>query len=109
MSKITHNEAREILNKIYYHCEDVPRQEELEQYFLQQEQLENAYEYQKNLAEKYKDDFMGAELSWNLATEKLEKQQKLLELYKKLYNGCTDYHDYDELKEIQKQIKELEK
>lgn len=37
-----------------------------------------------------------------------EKQEKLLELYIKIYNGCTDYHDYDELKEIQKQIKELE-
>ena len=44
------------------------------------------------------------------ATNNKQKQkQKLLELYKKLYNGCTDYHDYDELKEIQKQIKELEK
>ena len=44
----------------------------------------------------------------NNALEQARKQQKLLELYKKLYNGCTDYHDYDELKEIQKQIKELE-
>ena len=42
------------------------------------------------------------------ALEHAQKQEKLLELYKKLYNGCTDYHDYDELKEIQKQIKELE-
>ncbi len=45
----------------------------------------------------------------NNALKQARKQDKLLELYKKLYNGCTDYHDYDELKEIQKQIKELEK
>lgn len=41
MSKITHEQAREILNKIYYHCKDIPRQEDLEQYILQQERLEN--------------------------------------------------------------------
>lgn len=39
--KITHEQARQILNKIYYHCKDIPRQEDLEQYFLQQERLEN--------------------------------------------------------------------
>ncbi len=40
--------------------------------------------------------------------ERLKKQEKLLELYIKIYNGITDYHDYDELSELQKQIKELE-
>ena len=40
MSKITHDQARNILNKIYYYCEDIPRQEELEQYILQQEKQE---------------------------------------------------------------------
>lgn len=42
------------------------------------------------------------------ALQQAQKQEKLLELYIKIYNGITDYHDYDELKEIQKQIKELE-
>ena len=40
--------------------------------------------------------------------ERLKKQEKLLELYIKIYNGITDYHDYDELSELQKEIKELE-
>ena len=40
MSKITHDQARNILNKIYHYCEYIPRQEELEQYILQQEKQE---------------------------------------------------------------------
>lgn len=42
------------------------------------------------------------------ALEQAQKQEQLLELYKKIYNGITDYHDYDELSELQKQIKEIE-
>ena len=44
----------------------------------------------------------------NNALEQAQKQEKLLELYKKIYNGITDYHYYDELSELQKEIKELE-
>ena len=42
------------------------------------------------------------------AIEQAQKKEKLLELYIKIYNGITDYHDYDELSELQKEIKELE-
>lgn len=47
--KITHEQAREILNKIYYHCKDIPRQEDLEQYFLQQEKQEKLLELYREL------------------------------------------------------------
>ena len=42
------------------------------------------------------------------ALKQAQKQEKLLEIYIKIYNGITDYHDYDELSELQKEIKELE-
>lgn len=50
MSKITHEQVRNILNKIYIYCEDIPRQEELEQYILQQEKQEKLLELYKELA-----------------------------------------------------------
>ena len=50
MNKITHDQVRNILNKIYYYCDDIPRQEELEQYILQQEKQEKLLELYKELA-----------------------------------------------------------
>lgn len=50
MNKITHDQVRNILNKIYYYCEDIPRQEELEQYILQQEKQEKLLELYKEVS-----------------------------------------------------------
>lgn len=50
MNKITHEQVRKILNKIYIYCEDIPRQEELEQYILQQEKQEMLLVLYKELA-----------------------------------------------------------
>ena len=54
MSKITHDQVRNILNKIYYYCKDIPRQEELEQYILQQEKQQKLLELYKELHNKYR-------------------------------------------------------
>ena len=52
MRKITHDQVRNILNKIYYYCEDIPRQEELEQYILQQEKQQKLLELYRELNNK---------------------------------------------------------
>lgn len=103
--KITHLQARidvAILNKTNakLRLENVHEQR-LNDYITQQEKLDEELTETMIIANSRLERLNGLELEH-------DKKEKLLELYKKLYNGCTDYHDYDELKEIQKQIKELE-
>ena len=129
MSKITHDEAREALDFMkdnYFIKDDDDELKRQHDYITQQEKLELEYkiDYNQNqehisfMTKQYNDM---REKYNNSNTEKLvlehkqEKQEKLLELYKKLvsYYGIDEFFNKFtniQLKELyKKQIKELEK
>lgn len=83
MSKITHEQIKEILYKIYYHIENIPRKELIDHYFLQQEK-------QEKLLELYR-----------------ELNNKILHTYD-IFGRMTN-KEWKKFADIQQQIKELEK